>query len=113
MNDGRVKLLLSILKKLTMFEQFSDHHLFYILAQKLALKVKFVILTDTEALLCQNMVHASSMSVGNFSLPEIMMRYFPQLQASFRRVFLQDLNISLTKNQLRRRSSLLALIKMF
>jgi hypothetical protein len=47
------------------------------------------------------MVHASSsMSVGNFSLPEIMMRYFPQLQASFRRVFLQDLNISLTKNQL-------------
>jgi hypothetical protein len=60
------------------------------------LKVKFVILTDTEALLCQNMVHASSMSVGNFSLPETIMRYFPQLQASFRRVFLQDLNISLS-----------------
>lgn len=100
LNDTKIKVLLSMLKKSPIFEQYSDHHLFYILAHKLALKVKFVILTDSEALLCQNMTHNFTSSIQSTSLTEIMMKYFPQMQASFRRVFLQDLKLALGKTDL-------------
>jgi len=92
----KLKFLLTAMKK-SIYKDLSESHLIYLLSQKLLANIKFVVIGEEASFRINNLKFRFNHNPQNMTFTEIFLKYFPQTFATFKPLYLNDMNLSIDK----------------